>query len=510
MKMNWINEITDRFPQKKIYLVRDDDGLLMIDNVKVELSELDVSVITYGDPVHFRYTYETKFGRKFDGILLIRLVDTDFQEVPWDVYQKAFREFIGITDIFPFLDCKAVKKLGIENWEQLYNAQQSLTTRQNYVSSMKFIERVIYHEADEHISMILDPYVEDLTLFNKKAPVLREWSEIARLIGEHRLYRRTDKEFELLVDDANKKFQEYLKRDYDRNLSLPPAKKPNYVNQILNYLYRMQGISNRKLALIVMDGMSFTQWSVIEKWLVNKSFDFRTQATMAMIPTITSVSRQAIFSGKRPSEFPETITRTSSESIHWREFWKEKGFLENSIKYQKGLGHTNYQDTVLEFRYVGTDIYGCVIDVVDGFMHGAKQGLETVQSELRIWLEKGFLELMLRDMIDLDYDVYITSDHGNVEATGIGRIQEGVLAMSKGQRARIYDSGLLRSNIHDSYTESTKEWESITLPNEGYFPLIAKEKFAFVAEGDIIMTHGGMHMEEIIVPFVKVIKKDGR
>ena len=62
MKMNWINEITDRFPQKKIYLVRDDDGLLMIDNVKVELSELDVSVITYGDPVHFRYTYETKFG----------------------------------------------------------------------------------------------------------------------------------------------------------------------------------------------------------------------------------------------------------------------------------------------------------------------------------------------------------------------------------------------------------------------------------------------------------------
>ncbi|MFR2551468.1 MAG: hypothetical protein ACLS8D_06285 [Clostridioides difficile] len=171
--MNWINEITDRFPQKKIYLVRDDDGLLMIDNVKVELSELDVSVITYGDPVHFRYTYETKFGRKFDGILLIRLVDTDFQEVPWDVYQKAFREFIGITDIFPFLDCKAVKKLGIENWEQLYNAQQSLTTRQNYVSSMKFIERVIYHEADEHISMILDPYVEDLTLFNKKAPVLR-------------------------------------------------------------------------------------------------------------------------------------------------------------------------------------------------------------------------------------------------------------------------------------------------------------------------------------------------
>ena len=55
MKMNWINEVTDKFPQKKIYLVRDDDGLLMIDNVKVELSELDVSVITYGDPVHFHH-----------------------------------------------------------------------------------------------------------------------------------------------------------------------------------------------------------------------------------------------------------------------------------------------------------------------------------------------------------------------------------------------------------------------------------------------------------------------
>ncbi|WP_413123024.1 BREX-3 system phosphatase PglZ [Enterococcus lactis] len=510
MKMNWIKEITDKFPQKNIYLVRDDDELLMIDDVKVKLFELDISVITYGDPVHFRYTYGTKFGRKFDGTLLIRLVGVDFYEVPWDVYQKAFRESIGIADIFPFLDSKAVKELGIENWEQLYNAQQSLTTRQDYVSSLEFIECVIYHEADEYISMILDPYVEDFMLFNKKAPILREWGEIARLIGEHRLYRRMDNEFELLVDDANKKFQEYLKKDYDRNLSLPPAKQPNYVNQILNYLHRMQGISGRKLALIVMDGMSFTQWSVVEKWLVNKSFDFQTMATMAMIPTITSVSRQAIFSGRRPSEFPETITRTSSEPIQWRKFWKEKGFLENSIKYQKGLGHADYQDTVLEYRYAGTDIYGCVIDVVDEFMHGAKQGLETVQSELRIWLEKGFLEFMLRDLMNLDYDVYITSDHGNVEATGIGRIQEGILATEKGQRARIYDSEVLRSNTHDLYTESTIEWESVTLPNKGYFSLIAKEKFAFVPEGEIIMTHGGMHVEEVIVPFVKVLKRDDR
>ncbi len=508
--MNWIKEITEKFPQKKIYLVRDDDELLIKEDVKFELTELNISVITFEDPVHFRYSYETKFGKKFNGTLLIRLVGIDFYEVPWDVYQKAFRESIGITDIFPFLDSEAVKELDIEKWEQLYSAQQSLTVRKNYVSSLKFIECVIYREADERISMLLDPYVEDLTLFYKKVPFLSEWGEIVRMIGDHRLYRKIDKKFESLVDDVNKKFQEYLKIEYDRNLSLPPAKQPNYVSQILNYLYRMQGISGKKLALIVMDGMSFTQWSVVEKWLINKNFDFRTQATMAMIPTITSVSRQAIFSGKRPSEFPETITRTSSESILWREFWKEKGFLGNSIKYQKGLGHTNYQDTVLEFRYAGTDIYGCVIDVVDGFMHGAKQGLETVQSELRIWLEKGFLELMLRDMIDLNYDVYITSDHGNVEATGIGRIQEGVLAMSKGQRARIYDSGLLRSNIHDIYTESTKEWESITLPNEGYFPLIAKEKFAFVPEGDTIMTHGGMHMEEVIVPFVKVIKRDDR
>ena len=174
MKMNWIKEITDKFPQKNIYLVRDDDELLMIDDVKVKLFELDISVITYGDPVHFRYTYGTKFGRKFDGTLLIRLVGVDFYEVPWDVYQKAFRESIGIADIFPFLDSKAVKELGIENWEQLYNAQQSLTTRQDYVSSLEFIECVIYHEADEYISMILDPYVEDFMLFNKKAPILRE------------------------------------------------------------------------------------------------------------------------------------------------------------------------------------------------------------------------------------------------------------------------------------------------------------------------------------------------
>ena len=70
--MNWIKEITEKFPQKKIYLVRDDDELLIKEDVKFELTELNISVITFEDPVHFRYSYETKFGKKFNGTLLIR------------------------------------------------------------------------------------------------------------------------------------------------------------------------------------------------------------------------------------------------------------------------------------------------------------------------------------------------------------------------------------------------------------------------------------------------------
>ena len=54
----------------------------------------------------------------------------------------------------------------------------------------------------------------------------------------------------------------------------------------------------------------------------NSDLVMRESATFAWIPTLTSVSRQSIFSGKPPLYFPSSINSTNSEERLWKQFWE--------------------------------------------------------------------------------------------------------------------------------------------------------------------------------------------
>jgi hypothetical protein len=46
-------------------------------------------------------------------------------------------------------------------------------------------------------------------------------------------------------------------------------------------------------------------------------------------------------------------------------------------------------------------------------------------------------------------------------------------------------------------------WDPVGLP-EKYFPLLAPPRRAFVREGERIVSHGGISVEELIVPFIRI------
>lgn len=507
IKMNWTQVIIDKFAQKAVYLVRDDDAILEGLEMKAALIDNEVAVITYSDPVNFRFTYESEYRFNHEETLIVRLQDMDFENIPWDIYDGAFQLQIGLIDIFPFLDCRAVSEENLSVWQDIFEKSLTLYTRMGYEQSKNFISKVVYHPCSNQSDYVKEmDFSEDLQAFDAENKRFSDWGKIAYTIGRYRASFPDDNQFEEVVRVKNIEFQNFLFAEFDKSLSMVAFKQPNYVNQVAHFMARNINKSHKRQALIVIDGMSFTQWSMIENCLEQKGIRTCTTSIMAWVPTVTSVSRQAIFSGKRPSEYPQSITTTAKEASFWREFWEGNGFTSSEIKYQKSLGHKPYGLERLEFRYAGTKIYGCVIDVIDEFMHGAKQGRKTVQSEVEIWLDNGYLEMMLNELISLDYDIFLTADHGNIEATGIGKIQQGVLATSRGQRVRTYDDHTLREHTFDENLLTTMLWNSSTLPM-GYLPLIARGNGAFVPKEDIIMTHGGTHIEEVLVPFVQVIKK---
>ncbi|MCU0615345.1 MAG: BREX-3 system phosphatase PglZ, partial [Desulfobacterales bacterium] len=88
-----------------------------------------------------------------------------------------------------------------------------------------------------------------------------------------------------------------------------------------------------------------------------------------------------------------------------------------------------------------------------------------------------------------------------IECEGKGRPSEGVIAETRGERVRVYPTPELRSQVAASFPFA-HEWQPVGLP-ENYFPLVAVGRDAFTNPGDSLVAHGGVSIEEVIVPLVK-------
>jgi hypothetical protein len=100
------------------------------------------------------------------------------------------------------------------------------------------------------------------------------------------------------------------------------------------------------------------------------------------------------------------------------------------------------------------------------------------------------------------FEVLISSDHGNVEAVGMGVPKEGVLSDTRGQRCRIYPEEILRQ-MSLAENAGSQAWEHTGLP-ENLHALLSPYGQAFVHRGARIVCHGGASLEEVVVPFVRL------
>jgi len=319
-----------------------------------------------------------------------------------------------------------------------------------------------------------------------------------------------------LIDE---RFLSWVLRHY-ANLIHLPATKPVMVHHIPRYMsYTLRGPRNSslitkssslkpKLALVLVDGLSLDQWIVIRKELVKQSarYRFRENAVFAWIPTITSVSRQAAFAGKPPIYFPNSIHTTDKEPVLWTQFWADQGLTQQEVVYAKGLGDGALDSVEEMISRPKTRIIGLVVDKVDKIMHGMELGAAGMHNQVRQWAGQPYMANLIDLLLDNGFRVFLTSDHGNIEATGCGRPAEGSVADLRGERVRIYSDSLLRGQVKSRFPEAL-DWPPVGLP-EDYLPLIAPGRSAFVRETQRLVGHGGVSLEELVVPLVQIERRD--
>jgi hypothetical protein len=69
----------------------------------------------------------------------------------------------------------------------------------------------------------------------------------------------------------------------------------------------------------------------------------------------------------------------------------------------------------------------------------------------------------------------------------------------------IYNDAALRAEAARRLTGSI-EWPSIGLPS-GFLPLLAPARSAFTTVGSNSVTHGGISLEELVVPYVLISRR---
>lgn len=330
-----------------------------------------------------------------------------------------------------------------------------------------------------------------------------KWAELSSLVycGEHPVYQTRLIE---MGDTLNVAFAAWLVNHYSSLMNLPPT-NPAMLHHVPRRLVRdMEDSANGQVALIVVDGLSLDQWVTVRQILQKQNVHLmmRESATFAWIPTLTSVSRQSIFSGKPPLYFPSSINSTNSEGKLWTQFWEGQGLSRLDVAYQRGLGDGDAVDILDSIIHPGkTKAVGLVVDKIDKIMHGMQLGSAGMHNQIKQWSQGGFLTSLVAQLLEYGYDVWLTADHGNIQCDGKGRPSEGVIAETRGERARVYPSSELRSQVAASFPFA-HEWPPIGLP-ANYFPLVTGGHDAFVNQDDTIVGHGGIAIEEVIVPLVK-------
>ena len=307
-----------------------------------------------------------------------------------------------------------------------------------------------------------------------------------------------------LRSDVDRAFLAWIERRYAGLHNQPPA-PPVMVHHLPRFLARRLADDPRgKVALVVVDGLALDQWLVLRDALAvqRPGLRFREGAAFAWAPTITSVSRQAIFAGTPPLHFPASILTTDREASRWTRFWADQGLAVRETGYAKGLGDGLPEGVRELVSRPAMRALGLVVDKVDKIMHGMALGAAGMHNQVRQWAGEGFMAGLLDALLDGGFAVFLTSDHGNVEAEGRGRPAEGAIAEVRGERARIYPDAVLRSRVKEGFPDAI-EWPSVGLP-EDCLALLAPGRTAFVREGERIVGHGGVSLEEVVVPMVEI------
>ncbi len=291
---------------------------------------------------------------------------------------------------------------------------------------------------------------------------------------------------------------------------------------------------NSKQVFILIDNLRFDQWKTIQP-IVNEYFVSDEEIPYcSILPTSTQYARNAVFSGLMPLEiqdsYPDLWLNDDDEGGK-NEF--EEALLNHQMSRLRIQGKSYYSKIfnnrmgakVIENLpdILQHDLIVLVYNFVDMLSH-ANTDMEMIRelasndaayrSLTLSWFRHSHLIELLRELAMRNISVILTTDHGTI------RVNHPIKVI--GDRST---SKNLRYKMGKNLSYNSKEVFEITQPEKAYLPKSTlSSKYIFALSNDFMAypnnfnhyvkyytntyQHGGISMEEMILPLIKLRSKE--
>ena len=333
--------------------------------------------------------------------------------------------------------------------------------------------------------------------------------------------------------EANREFFKFISRHYTSWLN-PKNDAPTMSHNLLQFKVLPHVEKGIPTFFLLIDNLRFDQWKAIQP-LFTENFRILEEETFySILPTATQYCRNAIFSGLMPidieKQFPNEWKNDDEEggkNLHEETFFKGllKRLKKDNIKtsYTKIVNNHDGQQLVNNMHnLLGNDLNIIIYNFVDMLSH-ARTEMEVLKelagdeisyrSITKSWFEHSPLNQALKKIADKKVNLILATDHGTVKVKTpckvIGDKQTTANLRYKHGRNLNFDpkdvlafkdprqAGLPVPNINSSFIFA-KEDEFLCYPNNyNHFVNYYKNTFQ----------HGGVSMEEMIVPIIKMVSK---
>ena len=369
------------------------------------------------------------------------------------------------------------------------------------------------------------------------ARTIEEWQAVYRNIvyWELQLESADTQMHEMLKsqkDDANNMFGRFVKKNYMKWMASPREERPMMSNDLFRDRIFPLLDNGEKVFMIIIDNFRYDQWRVLADE-IGSDFVIEEELYTSILPTATQYARNAIFSGLMPKQIKEMFPDlwVDEEDEEGKNLNEEELIGTQIARYRRkdSFSYGKVLTSVAADKYMDTinslaknDLNVLVINFIDMLSHARTESLmvrelaanEAAYRSITLsWLRHSAIKRLFSYLADNKYTVVITTDHGSIQVDTPTKI--------------IGDKNTntnLRYKLGKSLNCSSKDVFEIKEPAKAFLPAPnLSTSYIFATGSDFFaypnnynyyvqyykdtFQHGGISMEEMLVPLIKLRPK---